>query len=213
MNITKIGHCCLLVKLQGITILTDPGNYTEEQDSLTGVNIILITHEHADHFHVESVEKILVNNPNATILCNSGVGAILEKLGIGHTLLEGDSTISIAGLAITACEGMHEEIFEEMGQVQNTGYLINEDLFLPGDSFHVPSFQVKTLALPVAGPWCKIPDSLRFAIALKPEQAFPIHDAGIKEGSLGFTYTVTKNALAQHGVEFVPLMTGDSVDL
>ncbi len=28
MNITKIGHCCLLIKLNGITILTDLGLFS-----------------------------------------------------------------------------------------------------------------------------------------------------------------------------------------
>ncbi len=46
MNITKIGHCCLLIKEQGLTILTDPGTWTTDQNNLTGIDVVLITHEH-----------------------------------------------------------------------------------------------------------------------------------------------------------------------
>ncbi|MDB5187950.1 MAG: hypothetical protein JWO50_470 [Candidatus Kaiserbacteria bacterium] len=212
MNITKFGHCCLLIKINGKTILTDPGNYSDAQDSVTGIDIVLITHEHGDHCHTDSIKKVIANNPGAMVVCNSAVGKILDGLGISYTIIEGNATSEVAGIAFEACDGMHEEIFEEMGQVQNTGYLVNNDFYIPGDSFHVPEFAVKTLALPVAGPWCKFPDALRYAIALKPERAFPIHDAMIKEGSLGFLYTATKNVLGQHGIEFIPLNAGDSAE-
>ena len=49
MNITKLGHCCLVLEIDGVRILTDPGNYTTAQDTMTGIDIVLITHEHGDH--------------------------------------------------------------------------------------------------------------------------------------------------------------------
>lgn len=33
------------------------------------------------------------------------------------------------------------------------------------------------LALPVAGPWCRLSDALHYAIKMKPRAAFPIHEA------------------------------------
>ena len=62
MKITKLGHCCLIVKEGNITILTDPGSYTTDQNTVKGIDIVLITHEHGDHFHVESLKAILKNN-------------------------------------------------------------------------------------------------------------------------------------------------------
>ena len=56
MKIKKIEHCCLLIEIGGITILTDPGVYSAEQNKLTGIDVVLITHKHGDHFHAETVE-------------------------------------------------------------------------------------------------------------------------------------------------------------
>jgi L-ascorbate metabolism protein UlaG (beta-lactamase superfamily) len=54
MKITKYGHCCLLIEERGIRILTDPGAFTANiHSSLTGIDVILYTHEHADHYHLD----------------------------------------------------------------------------------------------------------------------------------------------------------------
>jgi L-ascorbate metabolism protein UlaG (beta-lactamase superfamily) len=209
MKIKKIGHCCLLIQTAGVTLLTDPGIFTAEQNSLTGIDAVLITHEHSDHLHVESVKEVLKNNPRAQVITNSGVGKILAAEGIPYTLLEGTAAMEVKGVALEAADGRHEEIFEEMGQVQATGYLIGGEFFLPGDSFHNPGKEVRILALPVAGPWCRLPDALRFAIAVKPEKAFPVHDAMIKEEFGAMLQSMPAGILAPHGIEFIAMKAGE----
>ena len=213
MKIKKIGHCCLLVNSGDLTILTDPGSFTVEQNSIKGIDVVLITHEHGDHLHVDSVKEILMNNPDAVVVTNAGVGKMLDKSGIKHTVLDGQSMATIKGVEFEASDGKHEEIFEEMGQVQNTGYLVGGKLFIPGDSFHDPKKSVEILALPIAGPWCKIPDALRFAIKLKPKKAFPVHDGMIIKSFLGNSHIMIKGILAGSSVEFIPMADGDEKDL
>lgn len=36
MNITKFGHCCLLVEVDGMCILTEPGSYKKVQGVTSG---------------------------------------------------------------------------------------------------------------------------------------------------------------------------------
>ena len=79
MFITKFGHCCLLIEEKGVRILTDPGSYTTAQDALKDIDVVLITHEHQDHFHVPSVKKILENNPEVVIITNTSVCNLLAK--------------------------------------------------------------------------------------------------------------------------------------
>lgn len=79
MKITKLGHCCLIVGTDNLRILTDPGNYSTGQNDAKNIDVILITHEHADHLHLESLIKVLENNPNANIITNQGVGVLLDK--------------------------------------------------------------------------------------------------------------------------------------
>ncbi|NDE68381.1 MBL fold metallo-hydrolase, partial [bacterium] len=144
MNIKKLGHCCLLIKIDGLTILTDPGAFTTSQNSLTGIDIILITHEHADHLHVGSLAEVLKNNPQAKVITNTSVGKKLDEAGVAYTVVEGRATMQIGAgnsehtVPLEAFDCKHVEIFEEFGQVQNTGYLIGGKLFYPGDSYCQP---------------------------------------------------------------------------
>lgn len=209
MKIKKFGQCCLLIEIEGKRVLTDPGSFTVDQNTLTDIDIVLITHEHGDHFHVESVKQIMSNNPNVELVTNSGVGKHLDEMGIQYTLLEKRDSQEISGVLLEAFDHKHEEIFEEVGQVQNTGYFIGSELFYPGDSYCNPGKRVPVLALPVAGPWCKIPDALRYAIEVRPTKAFPVHDFMLKETTLGFLYSMTEQLLKSKGIEFVPLKAGE----
>lgn len=45
MKITKIGHCCLLVEVNDMRIITDPGEWNDEPPT-ENIDLVLITHEH-----------------------------------------------------------------------------------------------------------------------------------------------------------------------
>ena len=63
--------------------------------------------------------------------------------------------------------------------------------------------------LPVAGPWCKIPDAIRYALAVKPKKAFPVHDGMLQNDRIGSSHKVPEKVLAEHGIEFVIMNEGD----
>ena len=212
MNITKYGHCCLLIEIEGKRILTDPGSFSTEYEHLTAIDIVLITHEHGDHCHTESIAHILDINPQATVVTNSSVQKLLSDLGITATILEGEAQAVVADIALQAFDGKHVEIYEDYGQVQNTGYLIANDFFYPGDAYTVPNVPVKILALPVAGPWCKVSDAISYALAVKPKIAFPVHDATLTEVGKSVTYPHFARALKEKGVEFLILEKGKSTE-
>lgn len=207
MKVTKYGHCCLLIEVAGKRILTDPGKFSSGFENITEIDLILITHEHADHFHSESVVHILEQNPQATVVTNSSVGALLAQMGISYECYEGDKAGECNGVHLHAIDGKHEEIYEEYGQVQNTGFLIEDTLFYPGDSYLVPQQPVEILALPVAGPWCKVPEAIRYALAVKPKIAFPVHDATLSELGKSVTYPHFERELKNIGCRFVVLDT------
>lgn len=212
MTIKKIGHCCLLIKLDTLTILTDPGAFSSGQDVVTGIDLILITHEHADHFHADSLRKVLVNNPQAKVIANKGVGNKLGEMNIPYTVLEGRDTSEVSGVLIEAFDCKHEEIFGELGQVQNTGYFIDGKLFYPGDSFCDPEKPIDVLALPVAGPWCKVPDAIRYALSVRPRKAFPVHDGMLQTDKIGSFHKIPEKVLSENGIEFVIMNDGDERD-
>ncbi len=209
MKIKKIGHCCLLIKTKNLTILTDPGAFSVNQNSIKGIDVILITHEHADHLHIGSLKEVVSNNPKAIVLTNSGVAKILDQEGISYELLEGRDSKQINEVLLESFDSKHEEIFEQVGQVQNTGYFIDNKLFYPGDSYANPGKAVDILALPVAGPWCKIPDAIRYTLTIRPKKAFPVHDGMLQRDRIGGSHKIPEKILTENGIEFIVMNDGD----
>ncbi len=200
----------MIIDIDGVRILTDPGRFSIGQyANVTGVNIILITHEHADHLHTESLSKILENNPGAVVLTNSDVGKLLDEVGIAYKLLEGRDSQELSGIQLEAYDSKHAEIFEEFGQVQNTGYFIQDKLFYPGDAYCNPDKKVDVLAVPVAGPWCKIKDALDYAIEIAPRVAFPVHDAIERQDRVDIIHGVAGAILPRYEIKFIPMIEGD----
>ena len=210
MNIHKIGHCCLVIKTAGKVILTDPGTFTTAQDTLAGIDIVLITHEHGDHFHIESVKKVLANNPQAVVVTNATVGKLLEAEGIAHEIVSDGMRSDAHGVSLEGVGTDHAIIYDELGKTENTGYMIGGSLWYPGDSFTDPKRAVDILALPVAGPWMKLGEAFDYAIKLRPRISFPVHDAMMK--SPGMMNRMAGMVLEKHGVKFETLDEGESKD-
>jgi len=206
MTIKKFGQCCLLITTNGITILTDPGSYSTMQNDAAGIDIILITHEHQDHFHLESVKKVLANNPNAKIITNASVGKLLDAENIPYEVVAEGGKSDAHGVLVEGYGHKHAEIYKELGQVENTSYFIDGKLFYPGDAFMNPDRAVDILALPVAGPWMKISEAINYAFALKPRIAFPVHDAIMKQS--GFMHGMYQKILSE-SIDFVPMAEED----
>ncbi len=214
MKIKKLGHCCVLIETGGIRILTDPGVFTVDQHSeLRDIDCIVITHEHGDHCHTDSVQTVLAHNPTAQVVCNSSVGALLSEVGITYICVEGQKSTRCSEVTLTACESTHAEIYQEVGQVQSTGYLIDGRLFLPADSWQGPEQEVEILALPVAGPWCRIADAITFAIAVGPKVAFPVHDGLLTQVGKEITYKHPHTQLPSHGIDFIPLADSEEIEV
>jgi L-ascorbate metabolism protein UlaG (beta-lactamase superfamily) len=203
MKITKFGHCCLLIEENGVRILTDPGTYSTQQNEVKNIDFVLITHEHADHFHIDSLKTLLKNNPQAKVVTNKSVGALLEKEGIAFSVVEDGQKFDASGVLIEGFGKNHALMYTSIPPIQNTGYFIANKLFYPGDAFTNPGKQVEILALPVAGPWMKLPEAIDYALLIKPETCFPVHEGILK--APGTTHRIPPQILEPKGIKFVVL--------
>ena len=215
MKITKFGHCCLLVEERELRILTDPGNLSTGQNSITDIDVVLITHEHGDHYHVPSVTEVMKNNPDAKIITNSAVAKLLEKEGImGAIIVEDGQSHQINQVVFQGFGKKHAIVYKELGQVENTGYFIGPRLFYPGDAFYNPKAEhgreVEILALPVAGPWMKISEAIDYALAVSPKIAFPVHDGILL--SAGLSSFAPSKVLPSEGIAFIQLELGNETE-
>ena len=210
MKITKFGHCCLLLNVGELTLLTDPGNYNE-CPLQTGIDIILLTHEHADHCHIDSLHIIRAKNPEAEIITHEGVGKLLDVARIPWTSITSGEVHTRKNINIQSIGSAHACIHPDLPPVQNTGFLVNDQFFYPGDSFELPLLPVDILALPVAGPWMKLSEAIGYAKEVKPKKAFPVHDGMLRqEQQLGPTRRIPTMLLEPLGIEFVDLLEGES---
>jgi len=172
----------MLIETSGLRIVTDPGCWSGgKQNSLKDIDLLIITHEHADHFDIEMLQTMLQNNPNAKVITNSSVGKLLAEAKIDFEVIENGQNNSFSGVEIAGYGDKHAEIYENYGMVQNTGYFVDKTLFYPGDAFINPDRKVPLLALPIAGPWLSTKEAINYAKELAPQHAFGVHD-----GMLGF---------------------------
>lgn len=185
MHITKFGHSCVLIEEQSAKILIDPGVYSHGHEERTGLDAVLITHEHPDHCSVDSLYKIMANNPQATVITNSGTAEVVKKAGIPYRILDAGQSTTVKDVTVEGFGTDHNIIHSSIPIIRNTGYLIANTFFHPGDSYTVPDKAVTILALPTGGPWLKIGEAIDFALKVHPRIAFPIHDAMFKFPEFG----------------------------
>lgn len=212
MKIKKIGHCCFVAEPKdGVRIMTDPGAFSTLQTTELNIDVVLITHEHGDHFHVESLKKVLENNPGVIIVTNTSVGLILDKENILYTKVEEGDKFEIKGVTISGFGNVHAEIYEDFGRVQNTGYMI-DNLCYGGDAFNYPDSEVDILALPVAGPWMKISNAIEYAKNIHPRICFPVHDA-IMQDFASFVWKIPETILNKDNILFKRLEIGKEEEI
>ena len=145
--------------------------------------MVVISHEHTDHLHIESVKTILKNNPQAIIISNGSVGKILEKENISYTKLTDGEEYKIRDVTINGYGQKHAPIYKDYEQTENTGYFFDNKLFYPGDAFTKIMEPVDILAFPIAAPWLNIEQAMDYVLSVKPRIAIPVHDGGLTKNT------------------------------
>lgn len=212
MNITKFGHCCLLIETAGVRLLTDPGNYNDTPD-VRDLDAILITHEHQDHIHMPALKMLLAQNSHTVIITHVGVGKLLDAEQIPYQLVADGDEVLIKNVSVKSFGHEHACIHKDIPPIQNTGFLIDSKLFYPGDALYNPGVPVEVLALPVSAPWLKLSESVDYARAVKPKKVFPVHDGMLRQDHrLGPTRRIPTVLLESHGIEYVDMTEGSVHD-
>jgi L-ascorbate metabolism protein UlaG (beta-lactamase superfamily) len=207
MLIHKLWHCCLLIETKGKRLLTDPGCFTvEAHEKLENIDAILFTHEHSDHYHLESLHTLLEKNPDVQIFANTSVSELLDIEGIDYTTIKDGQTVDFEGIILSGHWVQHEAQHSTWPLSANTGFFIDEKLFYPGDALTDPMRPIDVLALPVAGGWISTHEFIDYALKLKPRIAFPVHD----HTRFISSHAVPIKILPENGIEFIPMVEGDS---
>ena len=212
MKLTKYEHSCLVITKGDATLVIDPGSFTTPLSDLNGVVAIVITHEHADHWTAEQLNRILDRNPSARILAPAGVAAAAADFTI--ETVKGGDTVEAEPFELRFFGEKHAVIHSSIPVVDNVGVLVDGSLYYAGDSYTVPEgVEVETLAVPIGAPWLKIGDAMDYVLEVKPRRSFPVHEAVLSQIGKTMTQARIEAATAQGGGEFFLLEPGESFDL
>jgi L-ascorbate metabolism protein UlaG (beta-lactamase superfamily) len=210
MRLVKYAHACVRVESDAAVLVIDPGALTERA-ALDGVDAVLVTHEHFDHLDVEALADELARRPAVRVYANAAVSARLDALAGAVTTVDSGDVFEAAGFRVAAYGGRHAEIHPDLPRVPNLGFLVDDLLYHPGDSFDVPAgVTVDTVFVPVSGPWLRLSDSVEFVRALSPRRAFALHDGLLNDAG----HQVTDSNMAQlAGCDYRRLTPGEAVGL
>ena len=184
MQITHLGHACLLVETGGARILLDPGNFSTGLAELTGLDAIVMTHQHADHADSDQLPGLVGANRDAMVMAETQTAEAVAEATSGKVRPEPLSSgqhVDVHGASLDLVGELHAFNHPGTPQVGNLGVVVKAPgqptLFHPGDAYDAEPGDVDILALPLSAPWTAVRDTLEFVRRISPRVAIPIHDA------------------------------------
>jgi L-ascorbate metabolism protein UlaG (beta-lactamase superfamily) len=212
MRITKLEHAALILEEAGRRLVIDPGGLTNPILGLTDVDAVVVTHEHADHWTADQLQRITDANPDATVYGPSGVVRAAGDVAI--TTVAPGETVQIAAWTLRFFGGNHAVIHASIPVIENVGVLVNDRLYYPGDSFYVPvGVEVDTLAAPAGAPWMKVSEGMDFITQVAPKRAFGTHDGVLSAAGVGLVHDRLKAVTEAKGGEYFALKAGDFITI
>jgi len=174
MRVTKYPQSCLVVEVDGTRLVIDPGTLVTARhdiDELGPLDAVLYTHRHHDHLDVEVVDRLLERD--TTLFGNADV---VELVGAARcTLVEDGRPFAVGGVEIVPHDLPHVVMVDGAPGPPNTGFVVADTLFHPGDGIELSGLTVQAAAIPIAGPSISFRDAYRFVRQLGAGHVVPIH--------------------------------------
>lgn len=183
VRITRYGHAAVLLETGSTRVLIDPGVFCDDDVfALTGLDVIVVTHQHPDHLDQQRGPALVAANPEAVLLCDPETAGLID---FGDwTVNAADRETNVGDVMIRGVGAQHAVIVPQIPRIANVGVTIAVDgltYFQPGDCYEHAPPGVDVLALPLGAPWAKVSETVDFAQRVGATTLFPIHDLTISE--------------------------------
>jgi L-ascorbate metabolism protein UlaG (beta-lactamase superfamily) len=196
MKITRYFQSCLLAEVNGVRILIDPSGFDKDTD-FGKIDAVFYTHEHMDHFDADMAQNY-VEQGIAKVFANASTA---KQVKASITTTEDGKEYDVNGVKVKAIELPHCLMIDGSTSVQNTGYLVNGELFHPGDGKELDNLTVKILAVPLNGPDISPHDAFAFGKQVKAEHLVPIHYDFLGGNPDFFAGTAEKAGMKTHSLD------------
>jgi L-ascorbate metabolism protein UlaG (beta-lactamase superfamily) len=182
VEITFIGHASLMLGFNGKIIHIDPFGQLANYTKLPKADMILITHEHFDHFDAKALQAVRTTN-SIMILTKS----CAQKAAGGIVMTNGDVRIELT-IKIEAVPAYNIVNQRAPGQPyhpkgQGNGYILtigDKRIYIAGDTENTPEMKslknIDCAFLPMNLPYTMTPEMVADAArAFKPRILYPYH--------------------------------------
>ncbi|MCD1145697.1 MBL fold metallo-hydrolase [Kocuria sp. LUK] len=220
MELIKYTHSCVRLEKDGRVLVLDPGVFSGAEElarALDGAHHVLITHEHPDHLDAEALQAHLQAHPETVVHAPPAVAAGLRE-ALGERCAVHDAgagqVLELDGFTVRTFGGQHALIHPLIRTVDNVGYLVDDTVYHPGDSFVVPhDVTAPVLLAPLHAPWSRMAEVIDFVVSARPRRVFPVHDALLSDNGLGVVEKQVSAFAATYGVAYRRLVPGERVTL
>jgi L-ascorbate metabolism protein UlaG (beta-lactamase superfamily) len=209
MRLTKFGHSAVRIEHAGTTLVVDPGVWSQ-RESVEGVDAVLITHEHPDHYapdHLRATDAPIFTIDAVAAQIREHAPDLLERV----TVVAPDEAWAVGDIAVRAVGELHAVIHPELPRFHNSGYLLTageSTLFHPGDALTPPGVAVDVLLAPVCAPWMRVSEGVDFAREVGAARNVAIHDRVFSPEGLGVADAQFGRFLEAAGQEYARLADG-----
>ena len=182
LKVTFIGHASLMFQFGGKVIHIDPVGQFGDYAKLPKADLILATHDHFDHFDLETIKKISKGGTKVvmTPLCAA-------KLS-GGTVLKNGEEATVDGIRIEAVPAYNLVHMRSPGAPYHpkgagNGYILTFDdkrVYIAGDTENIPEMKnlksIDYAFLPMNLPYTMTPEMVADAARMfRPKVLYPYH--------------------------------------
>jgi len=174
IDIVWLGHDTFRIKSDGKVIYTDPFRLP---DGLPKADLVLVTHEHYDHFSPEDLKKITTKETVIVLpeKCDGKTEGRLKRVSAGDTLTEAGVAIEVVR-SYNTNKQFHPKSNDWVGYIFTVG---GKRIYLAGDTDHIPEmkgYRCDIAILPVSGTYTMTAEeAVKAAEDIGPAVAVPMH--------------------------------------